>query len=164
MKCENCGVNNATTHIKKVINGVVTEQYLCQSCYAKKGYGANSLAGMLASVFGDTTNEFLSPTAKMCDECGCTFSDIVNFGKVGCPKCYETFYDELLPYLKRIHSSVTHVGKIPNRAPLSILDTKNELETLRSRLNDAVLKEEFEIAAELRDKIREIERKEDENE
>ena len=164
MKCENCGVNNATTHIKKVINGVVTEQYLCQSCYAKKGYGANSLAGMLASVFGDTTNEFLSPTAKTCDECGCTFSDIVNFGKVGCPKCYETFYDELLPYLKRIHSSVTHVGKIPNRAPLSILDTKNELETLRSRLNDAVLKEEFEIAAKLRDKIREIERKEDENE
>ena len=42
--------------------------------------------------------------------------------------------------------------------------TKNELETLRTRLNDAVLKEEFEIAAELRDKIREIERKEDENE
>ncbi|MBE6797625.1 MAG: hypothetical protein E7531_04725 [Ruminococcaceae bacterium] len=164
MKCENCGVNNATTHIKKVINGVVTEQYLCQSCYAKKGYGANSLAGMLASVFGDTTNEFLSPTAKKCDECGCTFSDIVNFGKVGCSKCYETFYDELLPYLKRIHSSITHVGKIPNRAPLSILDTKNELETLRSRLNDAVLKEEFEVAAELRDKIREIERKEDENE
>ena len=100
MKCENCGVNTATTYIKKVINGVVTEKHLCQNCAAQKGFttfGSNSLAGMLASVFGDSSNKYLAATAKKCEECGCDFSYIVNHGKVGCSNCYTTFYDELLP-------------------------------------------------------------------
>ena len=167
MKCENCGVNTATTHIKKVINGVVTEQHLCQVCAAQKGlssFGNNSLASMLASVFGDASGGFLPQSTKKCDACGCTFSDIVNSGLVGCPNCYTAFYDELLPYLKRIHGSVTHVGKIPNRAPLSIMNKKTEIEILRAQLNDLIIKEEFEKAAEIRDRIRELERQGNDNE
>lgn len=167
MKCQNCGVNTATTHIKKVINGVVNELHLCNLCAAKKGYstlGNNSLAGMLASVFGDVSTEYLSASTKRCDECGCDFSDIVNYGKVGCPNCYTAFYDELLPYLKRIHGSVTHVGKIPNRAPLSVKDEKSEIELLRAQLNEVIVKEEFEKAAEIRDRIRQLERQANDNE
>lgn len=167
MKCENCGINTATTHIKKVINGVVTEQHLCQACSAKTGYstfGSNSLASMLASVFGDASSAYLSPSTKKCDQCGCSFSDIVNSGVVGCSSCYTAFYDELLPYLKRIHGSVTHIGKIPNRAPLSVLNEKTEIELLRAQLSDVIIKEEFEKAAEIRDRIRQLERQGDNNE
>ena len=162
MKCENCGVNNATTHIKKVINGVVTEQHLCQVCAAQKGlssFGNNSLASMLASVFGDASGGFLPHSTKKCDACGCTFSDIVNSGLVGCPNCYTEFYDELLPYLKRVHGSTKHTGKIPNKAPLAVKPEKETVEDLRMQLNTLIREEKFEQAAVIRDKIKKLEGK-----
>ena len=56
MLCDNCGKNNATTHIHSVVNGVLTEKNLCGYCAAKEGYGnfaGNGFAQMLASMFGD---------------------------------------------------------------------------------------------------------------
>ena len=56
MLCDKCGKNNATTHIKQIINGVVTERNLCSSCAAEEGYSKfphGGLADMLASMFGD---------------------------------------------------------------------------------------------------------------
>ena len=53
MICEKCGKNNATTHIRSVVNGVVVEKNLCGYCAAKEGYSNlsdNSLTQMLASV------------------------------------------------------------------------------------------------------------------
>ncbi len=163
MKCEKCLKNTATTHIKRVVNGVATEKYLCSGCAAQQGYASlsnNSFANMLASVFGDTTAAYRQETAKHCSGCNYTFSDIVSTGRVGCEHCYTEFSDELLPYLKRVHGSVNHIGKVPNFAPLAVVDTKSEIDSLRTKLAEHIKNEEFELAATVRDKIRELEKEE----
>ncbi|MBE6787003.1 MAG: hypothetical protein E7537_01490 [Ruminococcaceae bacterium] len=157
MYCEKCGKNHATTHIKTVVNGVAKEYNLCSVCAAEHGYATNSLTGMLASMFGDfSKNESLIPKVQ-CSVCGSTFRDIAKTGKVGCAECYKTFYDELLPYLKRVHGSVTHVGKVPNSAPLAIVEEKTTVEQLRNELSRLVSEENYEQAAVIRDKIKEME-------
>lgn len=166
MFCENCGKNTATTHIKHTLNGVMSEKHLCTECAAKLGYSmkfADSFSDILSSMFGDTEIAQIGNEIK-CEFCGASFSDIVNTGKIGCPECYTTFLDKLLPYLKRIHGNVKHIGKIPNNAPLAISNDKTRIISLRSELEKLIQNEEFEKAAKVRDEIRELERKGEDNE
>ncbi len=160
MLCEKCGKNNATTHIRSVVNGVVTEKNLCGYCAASEGYTNlqnNSLAQMLSSMFGDVLAVNSKAAAVRCSCCNATFSDIAESGKVGCPECYKTFYNELLPYLKRVHGSTKHAGKIPNRAPLAVTVSEDTVESLRLKLNQLVREENYEEAAVIRDKIKKLE-------
>lgn len=162
MLCEKCGKNNATTHIRTVVNGVVTEKNLCGFCAAEEGYNGLShkgLAQMLASMF-DETASLKADNSVRCSCCNSTFSDIAAKGKVGCPECYKTFYNELLPYLKRVHGATKHSGKIPNKAPLAIMKDEETVDTLRMKLNDLVRNEKYEEAAVIRDKIKKLEEEE----
>lgn len=165
MLCDKCGKNNATTHIKRVVNGVVTEQHLCGYCAAKDGYNGISdtgLAGMLASMFGDIVSAGNINNTVRCPVCGSAFSDIAESGKVGCAECYKTFYEELAPYLKRVHGSIKHTGKIPNSAPLAVKPNDEDISSLRMELNRLVSEEKYEDAAVVRDKIKRIEGKDNE--
>lgn len=160
MLCDKCGKNNATTHIRSVVNGVVSEKNLCGYCAAKEGaigIGTNNLTQMLASLFGESLSSGSKAAKLRCSCCGSSFSDIAESGKVGCSNCYKTFYDELLPYLKRVHGSVTHSGKIPNKAPLAIKDDTETVSSLRMKLSQLVSEERFEEAAIVRDKIKKLE-------
>ena len=38
MLCKNCGKNPATTHIKTIVNGKLTEYDLCSECAREMGY------------------------------------------------------------------------------------------------------------------------------
>lgn len=160
MFCEKCGKNHATTHIKTVINGVVKEYNLCGHCAAAVGYtniSHNSLAGMLASMLGESARLHSPEKRKICEVCGSSFSDIAEKGKMGCAQCYKTFNSEILPYLKRVHGSVEHAGKVPNKAPLMVVPETQTVETLRNELNRLVREEKYEQAAVVRDKIKELE-------
>lgn len=157
MLCDKCGKNHATTHIKRMVNGFVKEYNLCSVCAAKEGYSSNSLSGMLASMFGEISNIDLSndKTVK-CLVCGSTFSDIAKTGKAGCSECYTTFYDDLLPYLKRVHGKIEHSGKVPENV---CFKEKKTLQQLKEELNRLVSEEKYEQAAIIRDKIKEAEGK-----
>lgn len=155
MLCEKCGKNHATTHIKTVVNGIVREYNLCSACAAQNGYASNSITGMLASMLGDMAPNRLQ-NQKTCQVCGATFSDIAHNGKMGCSECYNTFKEEILPYLKRVHGATHHTGKIPNRAPLIVKPKEKTVEELRQELTRMVAEEKYEQAAKLRDKIREM--------
>lgn len=160
MLCEKCGKNNATTHIKTIVNGVVKELNLCGHCAAVEGYTGithNSLAGMLASMLGDVSDHQLMVNKTVCPVCGADFHTIAESGKVGCAECYKTFEAELLPYLKRVHGSTHHVGKVPNKAPLAVVNDKETVESLRIELNRLVSEEKYEQAAVVRDKIKKLE-------
>lgn len=160
MLCEICKKNNATTHIRTVVNGVVTEKHLCGYCAASEGYNdikTNSLTQMLSSMFGDTLGASTTQELVRCSCCGSTFSDIAESGKCGCPECYNTFYEQLLPYFKRVHGSTKHIGKIPNRAPLAVKQSDDSIDSLRNQLNQLVREEKYEQAAIVRDKIKKME-------
>lgn len=160
MKCEKCGINTATTHIKSIVNGVLREIHLCPVCASKQGYGDISnmnFAGMLASMFGDNLQISNGFNDKKCPQCKQTFSQIAKTGKVGCPECYKTFKSELLPYIKRVHGSTVHVGKVPNSAPLIVKPKTPSIEDLRLELNKLISEEKYEQAAVIRDEIKRIE-------
>lgn len=160
MKCEKCGINTATTHIKSIVNGVLREIHLCPVCASKQGYGDISnmnFAGMLASMFGDNLQISNGFNDKKCPQCNQTFSQIAKSGKVGCAECYKTFKSELLPYIKRVHGSTVHIGKVPNSAPLIVKPKTPSIEDLRLELNKLISEEKYEQAAVIRDEIKRIE-------
>lgn len=164
MMCENCGKHPATTHIHTVINGVVTDKNLCGYCAAAEGLinpAKTTLTDMLISMFGDNLAKTKLSNTTRCSVCGSTFSDFAETGKAGCANCYTTFYDELLPYLKRVHGSIKHTGNRPQRAPLAVR-SEDKIGDLRLKLKELVMAENFEEAARVRDEIKELEGKKDE--
>ncbi len=165
MLCQNCRKNEATTHLKQIINGDMAESHLCSECAAHLGYsdmfsgfGLN-LSGLFGSLLGDMMPSIPASSAPRCPRCGVAFSDIVKEGKVGCAECYRTFYDKLLPSIQRIHGKIKHSGKVSQSAPADVkIETKEEkIAKLRRQMNDAVAKQEFELAAKIRDEIKAIE-------
>ena len=160
MLCEKCGKNNATTHIRTVVNGVVNEKHLCAHCAAGENYGdikGNNLSQMLSSMFGDTLTVTPKSQVTRCSCCGSTFADIAKNGKCGCPECYTTFYEQLLPYLKRVHGSTKHIGKTPEPVPIATNEKVDTIEDLRLKLNQLVSEEKYEQAAIIRDQIKQLE-------
>lgn len=157
MLCQKCGKNTATTHIKTVINGKVTEQSLCGYCAAKTGYTGNNFSNIFASMLGHAINGGAYNVARRCECCGATFADIAEGGKVGCANCYKEFGEELLPYLKRIHGSVNHTGKNPGSKQLVVAESKNSVSELKAKLASLVAAEKYEEAAVIRDEIKRLE-------
>ncbi len=155
MICEKCGANNATTHIHTIVNGKVHEKHLCKYCAANNDYGytkGNDFEQMLMSMFGDTVSLQSKNKIEKCSCCGSTFDDIAQNGKCGCSECYEIFYDQLLPYLKRVHGSIKHVGKVLNNDMSD--QSVDKIDDLRKLLEKLVKEEKYEQAAVIRDKIK----------
>jgi protein arginine kinase activator len=75
---------------------------------------------------------------------------------LGCSHDYQEFRDELLPLLESIHGEKQHTGKVPRRFPEN-RQIQMELARLRRELGDAVAREQYESAAQLRDDIRRLE-------
>ena len=61
-----------------------------------------------------------------------------------------------MPLLENIHGEVKHCGKTPRRYPQA-KKTEAELTQLRTRLKQAVTREDYEEAARLRDRIKQVE-------
>ena len=93
-----------------------------------------------------------------CKECGLTYRDFKKIGRFGCGGCYESFKTHIGPLLKRIHGSERHVGKVPIMVGKTVKDTRN-LQDLKARMEKAIQTEDFEEAARLRDKVKEMEKK-----
>ncbi|MGN0452514.1 MAG: UvrB/UvrC motif-containing protein [Ruminococcus sp.] len=167
MKCQKCKVKNATTQVKRIINGEYEEYMLCADCAHEMGF-SNVFDMDMPDMFGGLMKSLFSTAlparsgASRCDVCSSTYGDITNTGKVGCSKCYEVFLDELLPSIKRIHGNTTHCGKTPRFSPAKAKANANEVkeptvDELKAQLKEAIEVQNFELAAELRDKIKEME-------
>ncbi len=169
MLCEKCKQNNAVTHIRQNINGVQSEMHLCENCAAEIsgkiggeygkffsdfGFGIDS---MLGSLFGQDflSESILAAPEKKCEMCGATLSSIKKTGNVGCRQCYETFREELMPLIHRIHGKTVHNGRIPavNEEKIAV---KNKIDELSQKLKEAIESENFEEAARLRDELKNI--------
>jgi protein arginine kinase activator len=158
MLCTKCGVKNAVLHYTKNYNGEITEHHLCQECAQEEGLFGNlslDFGDLFKDVFG---NEFIpshTPSLR-CPECGMTLDLFEKTGRMGCSECYDTFYSQITPVLKRIHGSTVHTGKLTKEVQGEV-KAKRQIDRLRKELKEAITNEEFEKAASLRDQIREME-------
>lgn len=91
---------------------------------------------------------------KTCPGCGATLRDFATRG-AGCPKCFETFAEELAPTVSRAHGKAVHTGRAPARYR-SRIERKRRMEALVEEQREAVKSEDFEKAAAIRDELKKL--------
>ena len=157
MICDKCKKNEATVHYKKIINGKKTEQHLCAQC-AKGIDNTFGFDDIFNNVFNINNGiHYGNIGVRRCENCGITLDELNRRGKLGCSKCAESFRDVIEPALKNIHSGTIHRGKRPGKAAegLPKVDKKEELQ---AKLKEAIAKEEYEKAAEIRDILKDMDK------
>jgi protein arginine kinase activator len=159
MNCQRCP-KQATLHITEVLGEDRFEEvHLCEACAKKYLYEPHPSkpAKASSSTVGEAAED--SPSGTRCPACGLTFVEFRNHGRFGCAHDYEAFQAELLPLLESVHGDSRHAGKTPRRAPRT-QTAQAELAQLRHRLQLLVSEENYEEAARVRDRIKELEDRE----
>ncbi|MBU0682686.1 MAG: UvrB/UvrC motif-containing protein [Candidatus Omnitrophica bacterium] len=168
MRCNICGRREATVHLTEVVNEKVTKLHLCEECAKAKSdemqshFGlAELLSGLVDFNPSVSDGQLKKNLTTKCPVCGMTYYDFQNTGRLGCGTCYETFSDKLSELLKKIHGADRHTGKVPYRTAKTAKTVVNEksIKDLKDELSELVIKEEFEKAVFLRDKIKDLEEK-----
>lgn len=185
MKCDNCGSDNANVRYLRNINGVKEEMNLCEECSEKLGITDLNFnmpidfSSFLGGFFEDFENSDLltlmgQNEQTKCEGCNSTFEDIINSGKFGCPKCYETFETQIDNLMNKIHGSNRHIGRLGKIEKINIENknisnsnnlikenkNENKLENLKNQLKQLVKEEKYEEAAKIRDEIKKLEKEE----
>lgn len=165
MKCQHCE-KPATFHITELTGPELEELHLCED-HARVYLTQQSpeeeptpptLAGVLAQQLkiGQTAEELARLDQQACPLCGITFYEFRHQGRLGCPHDYTCFEEELEPLIVNIHGATSHTGKRPHRGA-SGGDARAKIIQLRREMDQAVTKEDYERASEIRDEIRKME-------
>ena len=176
MKCEACAKREAPVAYTHIVDDVKKTQFVCSVCAGEKAPDAparpKSQAQDVPELVKETKVEL--PNIEGSDEvgglactgCGMGYDEFKKAGRLGCHECYRAFELQLERLLKRIHGASQHLGKgpivaQPEAAELPARDSQpssaDHLDQLRDELAKAVSDEAFEEAAQLRDRIRELE-------
>ncbi len=172
MICEKCKLKKATVFYT---DNDRTRHSLCAQCAAtvkKNGEVVESSPAEDEIIFIPpsclTENEFDSSiitgdvnagkySSKFCQTCKTSASEIKENGYFGCPDCYASFESDKQfsgIIVKYIHSDGM---RMPMKQKIR-LERRKLISELRTKIKSAVMSEDFETAAELRDKIRSLEK------
>ena len=98
---------------------------------------------------------------EACPECGATLQDFRASGRLGCAHCWIAFERPLRDLLRRLHGATRHTGEGYTRPGDDTLTAPEQRERIRAELREqlrlAIVAEQFERAAELRDQLRVLE-------
>ncbi|MDO7788932.1 UvrB/UvrC motif-containing protein [Desulforamulus aquiferis] len=167
MLCDRCQKNTAQVHLTQIINNTAHQMNLCPSCAAElqaESFGFvpqlnlhDFLAGLINHHFAGANLKHNTKPQIHCEKCGVSDSQVAKSGLFGCSDCYQRFGERVQPLLKKIHGSNSHTGKVPKRTGGKALISK-EIRLLKNELKEVIQLEEFERAAAIRDKIKELEK------
>jgi len=156
--CERCHKQQATIHLTEILKNEKRERHLCEDCAREEGIAIKAqinlqdiLSGMLEAHDNAGRNANLQ-----CPDCGITYAEFRNQGRLGCPHDYDVFAEPLRDVFEKVHGATEHIGKLPHRAGADSRGQR-ELLQLRRQLQGAVEAEQYEEAARLRDLIHEKE-------
>ena len=165
MLCEKCQKRQAHVHVSQNLKGKTIEQHLCENCALElkdqSSPFAFSVHDFLGSLYDESAHSQKSNqhnSGRQCTGCGQTYSDYRKSGLFGCPECYRSFRLVVIPLVKRIHGDIHHKGKVPLKVE-RVQRFEKKRQQLQSALKEAIRKEAFEKAAELRDQIQLLEQK-----
>ena len=166
MKCTNCGKNNASYHYKYNINGNVTEAHLCPDCAAKLA-PEKEFAARTNSMFRDFFNDSFFGDSFLDDG----FFGNSMFGQSPMRSMFAPIMTFGIPamLMPGMEIRYTHPGQVQETGSGEIgsdnnvkvdpeLSRKREINALRHQMKAAAKAEDYEKAAELRDKLRELEK------
>lgn len=161
MSCDQCHEREAVIHLTQIVNEQVTTLHLCERCAAEKGVESPAAAaktplGTFLGAMGKGLPES-TPTPKstdICPRCGGSLQDFRESGRLGCPQCWQVFEPALRDLLRRLHGSTHHLGERYAEGEPPRAGERVRVAELREQLRLAVETENFELAAELRDRLR----------
>ncbi|MEI8315041.1 MAG: UvrB/UvrC motif-containing protein [Verrucomicrobiota bacterium] len=159
MLCDICKKAEATVHLTQIVENKMLKIELCEACSKAKGIQETtgfSLADLQVGL--GAAEEITGSAGAKCLVCGFTQADFKKTGRLGCSTCWETFAEGLSGLLKAMHKSDRHVGKVPSKAAHTLVITER-IKDLAGELEKAVHDEKYELAAQLRDQVRELEAK-----
>ncbi len=154
--CQFCG-QPATVHVTDILKKQKRESHLCEACAKKHqlipetpiGPQLN-LSALVELLMGQPVSS--ESAGLTCPTCGLKYAAFRADGRFGCPDDYDAFRPALEPLLDRIHRTTRHTGKTPKAAA-----RRAELAALHGELAAAVAAEHYELAADLRDRLRQKE-------
>ena len=155
MKCENCGKNEVTFVYQSNINGKKTEQHLCHECAEKMGYtrafAAHNRAMMQSFFGGSLLDGFFSPMPSLLGRNRWLTEDL-----------FEDFFADMpalnaAPAQQREEPQEQKQNDLVDSAEQKRFERIRQINALRLEMQHSVAEEEFERAAELRDRIRALE-------
>ncbi len=161
MLCQNCQKRVANIQVTQIINNNKHVIYLCEQCAREEGKiiagSPLSVNDFFSGMMGFPVRSSVAEQQLICDKCGMSYEEFKKMGKLGCENCYQVYGEKLMPILKRLHGNLQYHGKLPKRVSENVKVSK-EIDALKEQLNSAVKSEEYEKAAEIRDKIRVLEK------
>jgi len=160
--CDICKKKRATIHLTDIQGNVKREAHLCEECAQAKGMIASAqsaLPQILAALGKRSRGAKSKQPEPACKNCGITWSEFRAKGRLGCANDYEEFGDKIAEIIANIHGSrAVHVGKQP-RGASEELSRRREMLECRRRLREAISREAYEEAAQLRDQLAKLEGK-----
>ena len=144
------------------------EKHLCSDCAEKEGIAVKStipisqlLEDFVLQAPSEEVEEYRPNIPDIsCDSCGITFKEFRENGMLGCPNDYRVFSEMLRPLIAKSQGGMTrHIGKIPENASEN-QQKESKIFRIRSELKEAIRHEDYENAANLRDRIKQIENNE----
>jgi protein arginine kinase activator len=161
MKCERCKKREATVHLTEIRNSEKREVHLCEHCATDQGLPGKQhftiqelLAGMTQAQQRRTRTE----NEPACARCGLRLSQFQSSGRFGCADCYNSFKDEVLPLVEKIHDNSQHVGRAPKHVSEEV-GLQKEIRQLQTEQKKAIRRQDYEAAARLRDRIHELQKR-----
>ncbi len=121
--CAQCA-NAKTVHLTQIIGGDVKKLHLCENCPAAQeanGVGAvNIVCDTKPALKLDGSGIKSLGSGLSCPKCGFNQETFKEFGRLGCPSCYEVFANGLESILRKAHRGTSHQGKIPSNFEPSV--------------------------------------------
>jgi len=157
MLCDSCRERDAVVHLTTIEDNAVHQLHLCERCAADRG--VETTVATPKHPLGEFLHQQTSSVsdAVRCTFCSTTMADFRATGRWGCARCYTNFETGIRELLRRVHGNHRHVGRSYRPPMTETLERAAVLGELKDRLRRAVESEQFELAADLRDRIRVLE-------
>jgi len=160
--CERCKKVQATFHLTNIDkSGEKVEKHLCDRCAVDEGllqvHKPPVSAVEILESFVAGAKRGGAAANRVCEQCGISYVEFRNQGLLGCPHDYDAFDELLAPLIERAQDGTAHhTGKAP-RSLGAQRTPQQEIARLRRQLNEAIAAEDYERAAGLRDRLKELE-------
>jgi len=150
MKCQKCGKSEVNFHYTSNVNGCVTETHLCSDCAIESGYDIEKMFDLNPGNIFDS----MLPMS----------SNISGFIPLAIPMLNS---NTMFPFTRMPRRGMIEQGdsctcgtcgqNVLKNTNIEVDETMKQRRELNAQMHTAVANEEFEKAAELRDKIKALE-------
>jgi protein arginine kinase activator len=175
--CENCKEREGVFQVTTVSGGTTRKIQLCEKCAAERGVEQSPVpppqigellqkvqqqlssvgSGSGSAPGGGALGAAAARDQGRCAFCSATLGDFRATGRLGCAHCYGAFESSLRELLRRVHGSARHTGHRYDPPRPDDLQRRSTVVELRDRLRQAIESEQFELAADIRDRLRVLE-------